>query len=195
MSDEIISTSANTLSERELDSLRADMLRFARLQLDDPHLAEDAVQEALVGALRNAESFTRRASLKTWVFAILKHKIADILRGRYREPVQENCKECASDDDELFDARGHWQAGVTPRKWGNTHELANSTQFWRVFDACLDALPTEQARVFMMREFIELDSAEICESLALSTSNLHVLLHRARLKLRTCLTEHWFGQE
>jgi len=177
-----------------LERLRQQMLAFARLQLSDEHLAEDAVQEALEGALKNASSFTRQSTLKTWVFSILRHKIADILRGRYREPVREHCKECASDDD-LFDEGGHWQAGATPRRWGGTQDLVDKTQFWRVFDACLEALPPEQARVFMMREFIELNSAEICQSLELSTSNLHVLLHRARLKLRACLSENWFSEE
>lgn len=201
MSAEILSTSINAdepitasaLSDHELADLRSQMLSFARLQLEDPHLAEDAVQEALAGALRNADSFTRSASLKTWFFAILKHKIADILRSRYREPVREDCKACLENNDELFDDSGHWRAGVTPRRWGDTQQLADTSDFWRVFDVCLEHLPGEQARVFMMREFIELESAEICASLELSTSNLHVLLHRARLKLRHCLAENWFS--
>ena len=184
-----------TFRDEDIESLRKQMLSFARLQLDDEYLAEDAVQEALAGALKNASSFSRQSTLKTWVFSILRRKIADVLRGQYREPVREACKECSTDDDELFDGRGHWQAGATPRRWGDTHELADNTQFWQVFDICLEALPAEQARVFMMREFIELDSAEICASLEVSTSNLHVLLHRARLKLRACLSDHWFERE
>ena len=67
-----------------LESLRRQMLKFATLQLSDANLAEDAVQEALIGALRKARSFAGRAALKTWVFAILKNKIADILRQKQR---------------------------------------------------------------------------------------------------------------
>jgi RNA polymerase sigma factor (sigma-70 family) len=62
-----------------VDGLRRQMLRFANLQLNDQHLAEDAVQDALMGAMKNAASFKRSSSLKTWVFAILKNKIADVL--------------------------------------------------------------------------------------------------------------------
>ena len=58
-----------------LEVLRLQMHKFATQQLSDSDLAEDAVQEALVGALKNVNSFTGRASLKTWVFAILKNKI------------------------------------------------------------------------------------------------------------------------
>ena len=46
----------------------------------------------------------------------------------------------------------------------------------------------------MMREFIELDADEICVTVELSTSNLHVLLHRARLRLRECVENKWYLQ-
>jgi len=76
---------ASLLADTEfLESLRRQMLKFATLQLSDAHLAEDAVQEALIGALKNAKSFGGRAALKTWVFAILKNKIADVLRQKQR---------------------------------------------------------------------------------------------------------------
>jgi RNA polymerase sigma-70 factor, ECF subfamily len=52
-------------------SLRADMLRFARLQLRDAETAEDLVQEAIEAALRESSAFAGRSTLKTWVFAIL----------------------------------------------------------------------------------------------------------------------------
>jgi RNA polymerase sigma-70 factor (ECF subfamily) len=46
----------------------------------------------------------------------------------------------------------------------------------------------------MMREFVELESPEICSAVGISTSNLNVSLHRARLRLRGCLEQHWFGE-
>ena len=186
------------IPDSDIADLRNDMLAFARMQLSDSHLAEDAVQEALAGALKNADAFARKASLKTWVFAILRNKIADLLRSRYREPVvspDSSCKDCGPDDDQFFDGRGHWQASTKPLSWGDTHWLADNADFWKVFDACLNELPAEQARVFMMREFIELTGPEICATLELTSSNLHVLLHRARLRLRACLSGHWFQAE
>ena len=50
-----------------LEDIRRQMIKFATLQLGDGHLAEDAVQEALIGALKNASSFGGRAALKTWI--------------------------------------------------------------------------------------------------------------------------------
>ncbi len=65
-------------------------------------------------------------------------------------------------------------------------------QFWKVFETCLDHLPGKQAQVFMMREFIQLDSSEICDTADISLSNLNVMLHRARIRLRECLEDNWF---
>lgn len=43
----------------------------------------------------------------------------------------------------------------------------------------------------MMREFIEFDSHEICETMGITMSNLNVMLYRARMRLRECLDTHW----
>ncbi|MDD5336491.1 MAG: RNA polymerase factor sigma-70 [Rhodoferax sp.] len=178
-----------------LNDLRRQMLKFATLQLSDSHLAEDAVQEALIGALKNAKSFAGRAALKTWVFAILKNKIADVLRQKQRlvdasSLLRED--EEKEDFSELFDQKGFWQKDERPASWGNPQDSLHQNQFWKVFEICLEGLPGNQARVFMMKEFVELDSQEICATVGISTSNLNVMLHRSRLRLRECLENSWF---
>lgn len=176
--------------------LRSQMLKFARLQLRDDDQAEDAVQEALAGALKNAGSFARQSALKTWVFSILKFKIADLLRYRQRVIASSELGDEDQRDqvfmDALFKSNGHWHRAERPTSWSGPQGAVQSEHFWRVFDACLNGLPEKQARVFMMREFIELESEEICAQLSLTTSNLHVILYRARLRLRECLENSWF---
>ncbi len=179
-----------------IEDLRQQMVRFASLQLGDEHAAEDAVQEALVGALSNARSFGGGAALKTWVFAILKNKIADVLRQRRRSvDVGSLLQDDERDEDlsTLFDRKGFWRTAERPVAWGDPETALRQQQFWAVFEACLDALPPKQSRVFMMREFIELETAEICEATGMTLSNLFVLLHRARLRLRECLEDKWFS--
>lgn len=184
-----------------IEPLRARMVRFARIQLRDEALAEDAVQEALLGALRNSPSFSGRSAFATWVFGILKNKITDALRSRIRDrsgsadrSVARESSGDAGDDGgpQFFDRKGMWKAENRPADWGDPHESLENAQFWRVFEACLDSLPEGQARVFMMRQMLELDSGEICAVAGLSVTNLHVLLHRARLRLRACLEGQWF---
>ncbi len=179
-----------------LADLRAQMLKFAVLQLADRSQAEDAVQEALEGALKNSAAFNRQAALKTWVFAILKHKITDTLRRRHKADQAVAAVQLDDDeaDDSRFDHKGRWQRGARPARWQQPEQTMEDAHFWRTFDACLNCLPALQARLFMMREFLELSSDEICAQEAITVSNLHVVLYRARLRLRDCLENNWFSE-
>lgn len=188
--------SALLLDSVFIEELRRQMLKFATLQLSDAHLAEDAVQEALMGAMKNVRSFGGRSALKTWVFAILKNKIADILRQRQRiVPMTSLLRDDEEEEGELsalFNQKGFWHAEERPVAWNHPEQCMEDSQFWRVFQACLEGLPPRQGRIFMMREFIGLDTDEICKTLDISVNNLNVILHRARLRLRECLENNWF---
>ena len=195
---EDIKQTGNLLADAAfLEDIRRQMIKFATLQLGDGHLAEDAVQEALIGALKNASSFGGRAALKTWIFAILKYKITDTLRYKQRVVNASSLLREDEEDEalsELFDRKGNWQRDERPVAWGNPEASLREKYFWSMFEACLERLPPKQARVFMMREFLELDADEICATMNLTTSNLHVLLHRSRLRLRECIENKWYLQ-
>lgn len=183
-------------SDPAIDVIRRDMLRFARLQLRDAGAAEDMVQEALMAAMKDGGSFAGRASFKTWMFGILRHKIVDHIRKSSREIVGADLVDTSTDDapdfDSLFDSGGFWNPQDRPATWADPEAALSEKQFWNVFDACLDHLPERAARVFMMREFLELETGEICAQLGLSSANCWVILHRARIGLRECLEVHWF---
>jgi len=176
---------------------RADLVRFAALQLGDRSLAEDAVQETLIAALHAHRDFQHRAQLKTWVYGILKRKIIDQIRLRGRELCLSELSDDEDNNDEemmtqLFNAMGFWRAETRPSLWVDPEESLNQQQFWRIFEACLTHLPSRTARVFMMREMLELNTEDICITLNISESNCWVILHRARLGLRHCLSHTWF---
>lgn len=183
------------ISAEALIAIRADMLRFARLQVRNAEAAEDLVQEAIEAALRHASSFAGQSTLKTWVFAILKNRIIDHFRQAKRTVTMSSLVEDGEDWQEqldtMFNERGGWRDGPRPTAWPNPEESMQTRQFWTVFEACLDHLPANTGRVFMMREFLGFESQEICEQLGISTSNCHVILHRARLKLRGCMQSGW----
>lgn len=182
-------------------TIRRDMLRFAQLQLRDAGAAEDMVQEALMAAMSNAKSFAGRAALKTWMFGILRHKIVDHLRASAREICGADLVDATDNDgglqdfDALFDQRGFWNPEDRPATWADPEASLSQKEFWAVFEACLDRLPAHTARVYVMREFLELDTGEICRQLGITTSNCWVILHRARLGLRECLENRWFHGE
>ena len=185
------------IDDRFLTEIRHDMIKFATLQLRDDALAEDVVQDALMGAMANAEGFSGRSALKTWVFAILRNKIIDQIRvkGRTTNVSALSCAEASLDEafESLFKSNAHWTPQSRPKNWGDPEESLRQQRFWDVFDACLKHLPENTARVFMMREFLEFETAEVCLELAITTSNCNVILHRARNGLRRCLEGNWFA--
>jgi len=176
---------------RQVETLRPQLLRYARSQLRNDAWAEDAVSEAMLAALEKPQSFAGQSQLKTWLVGILKHKVIDQLRRHSRECT------ILSDDDEtdidelLFKADGHWREA--PQEWGSPEQTLNQRQFFEVLEQCMEQLPATQGRVFMMREWLELGTDEICKELSITSTNLWVLLHRARLRLRDCLQQGWFA--
>lgn len=182
--------------ELQVAGLRDYLLKFARLQLRNETWAEDVVSEVMVAALAKPQSFENRSQIKTWLVGILKHKIVDAFRQRGRE-VYLTDDECDSNEDPLdylgFKTDGHFTEA--PAEWGNPEKQASSRQFFEVLEACAQQLPTVQGRLFLMREWLELSSDEICKELRLTPTNLYVQLHRARLRLRECLELNWYGKE
>jgi RNA polymerase sigma-70 factor (ECF subfamily) len=178
----------------QLEAMRPLLVRFAQLQLRNQSLAEDAVQDALIAVLEKPERFAGQSSLRTYVTGILKYKIIDNLRASTRERQIETCEDQSEDDvvDALFVQDGHTRD--MPRQWGDPDHTLEQKDFFRVLEVCLDKLPAKTARVFMMREWLELETDDICKELAITSSNAWVLLYRARLRLRECLDLNWFGK-
>ncbi|SHH43556.1 sigma-70 family RNA polymerase sigma factor [Massilia sp. CF038] len=178
---------------RQLQAMRPQLVRFAHLQLRNEALAEDAVQDALIAVLEKPERFAGQSTLRTYVTGILKFKIIDNLRAAGRERQIDSCDDQSEDDaiDALFAADGH--TTEQPRAWGNPDATLEQKDFFRVLEVCLEKLPAQTARIFMMREWLELDTEEICKELAITTANAWVILYRARIRLRECLDLNWFG--
>jgi RNA polymerase sigma-70 factor (ECF subfamily) len=176
---------------RQIEQLRPALLKYARLQLRNAAWAEDAVSDCLLAALEKPQAFGGQSQLKTWLIGILKHKLIDQIRRNSREMSTTSTSEDGEDlDDLLFAADGHWRD--SPQDWGDPEHVLRQMDFMRVLEACVEKLPGQQGRLFMMREWLELESDEICKELSITPTNLWVMLHRARLRLRECLQAGWF---
>ena len=174
-----------------VQALRPQLMRFAHAQLRNDAWAEDAVSETLLAALAKPQAFAGQSQLKTWLVGILKHKLIDQIRRHSREVSTTTAEDNEDIDALLFNEGGGWREA--PAEWGDPEAACGRREFFEVLEVCVDKLPGVQGRVFMMREWLELDSAEICKELSITTTNLWVLLHRARLRLQGCLQERWFG--
>jgi RNA polymerase sigma-70 factor (ECF subfamily) len=178
--------------ESELAALHKPLLRYAQLQLRNDSMAEDVVSETLLAILEKPDNFEGRSKLSTYATGILKFKIIDVLRKRGREVHVEPLDEQSVDDalDALFAADGHWQE--PPPAWQQPERALEQSQFFTVMQACVDRLPAKLGRIFMMREWLERETEDICQELGISTSNCGVMLYRARMQLRECLDQTWF---
>ncbi len=178
----------------EIETHRRYLMRVAQLQLREREVAEGVVQDTRVAALAGAQGFDGRSSLKTWLTGILKHKIVDAIRRRAKAPVPLSAidDEGSIDDfDAVFRADGGWE--TPPADWGDPEAALGERQFFDVMEFCLEKLPPQTGRVFMMREVMGLETDEICKELSITANNLWVILYRARMALRACLEQHWFG--
>jgi RNA polymerase sigma-70 factor (ECF subfamily) len=173
------------IDAEQIATMRQEMVRFATLELRDATLAEDVVHEAIDAALSSGK-YTGRGSLKSWVYAILRNKIIDVIRERSRHPVESFIEDHGNYEDP-FDERDHWKQTQTPSDWGRPDKVLANEQFWLIFEICLNRLPENTARVFMMREHLGLELKEVCNELEISDKNAWVIMHRARMQLRQCL--------
>ncbi len=189
----LVMSDANTFAQDVADS-RSYLLRFARLQLRNDAWAEDVVADTMLAALEKPQSFAGRSSVKTWLVGILKFKIIDCIRAHSREVASSvNTDEDAELEDLIFVPDGHQRNEAY--EWANPEQTLHSKQFLAVMDVCINDMPQTMGRVFLMREWMEFSTDEICKELKVSSSNVWVLLHRARLRLRECLQLKWFGDQ
>jgi RNA polymerase sigma-70 factor (ECF subfamily) len=169
----------------------ADLFRFARNRVKDPDDAEDLVQVALVSAWESLDRYQGESSPRTWLFAILKHKLLDHYRKSYREAERLSGRESGSDDpvEQFFDQEGHWNSGHAPKDIALFHQDDQSEKLDRALRHCLDALPEHLRAAVEMKYLQDMEGARIQEALGLSEANYWQQVHRAKLKLRACIEQ------
>lgn len=166
----------------------ADLLyRFALVRVRDHEVSRDLVQETFIAAWKALPEFKGASSEKTWLYAILRNKIIDHFRAASRG-LTERFAETPPEENAYFDEVDHWSEACAPREWGHRVE---KKEFYDVLRRCTERLQAVQAAVFTMKYLDDLDSGEICKELKISASNYWVLLHRAKLQLRSCLEKNW----
>ncbi len=182
-------TDPQTWVDRHGDAL----FRFAVARLGDRDLAEDTVQETFLAALKARDRFAAASSERTWLTAILKHKVVD----RIRRSARDNRVTETAEDDEALTALfegGYWRSRPSqwPRDPGATIE---NREFLEALSGCLARLPEALGQALRLREADRLETTELCDILGVTPTNLGTLLHRARARLRRCLDKTWFGRE
>ena len=172
------------------------LFRLALVRVGRPDLAEDLVQETLLSAWDARDSFAGRSSERTWLVAILKRKVIDHFRSSWRQvefPDGEDQDEVIEKFFQNSKKEGHWNPDLAPSDWGRNPESSlQNKQLRKVLTDCIGKLPESLSSIFVVREIEGLTTEEICQEFSLTPSNLWVILHRARTRLRRCLDLNWF---
>ncbi|HSF45024.1 MAG TPA: sigma-70 family RNA polymerase sigma factor [Chitinophagaceae bacterium] len=184
-----------TVSETEFRRWVEDhsdlLYSYALKRVTDEELCKDLVQETFLAAWRNKDAFRGDASVKNWLFQIIRSKIIDHFRKMNTRAMVHQIRE-DHHGGLYFDHEEHWRKGMYPAALSVNFESAiEQRDFLNVLDACGRKLKQVQHAVFVLKYVDELDSETICELMGLSSSNYWVLVHRAKVQLRACLEKNW----
>lgn len=174
------------------------LLRLAMTYTPNRAIAEEAVQETWLAALRGLHGFEGRASLRTWLVRILLNTARRRAGIETRTvpfsglPPSRPEEESAVDPARFFREgpnAGHWTS--IPDDWTHVPEtrlLSDETQ--QVVNRAVDRLPASQREVITLRDLEGWSAAEVTQALGITDGNQRVLLHRARAKVRKALEDY-----
>lgn len=141
--------------------------------------AEDLVQDVLTTFLETLDRFEGRSQIRTWLFGILHRKMLERWRGRQRDALSDSFDETF---ESRFDEHGSW---IRPP--ADSQKLMESVEIGAALRDCIASLADAHREVFVLRQIEEIDSESVGHIVGKSVTNVNVILHRARLRLRECL--------
>ena len=165
-----------------------ELYAFTQTRIADVQSAEDIVQNTFLAALESYPRFERKSNPRTWLFAILKNKIADFLRQKYKDAEM---KVSIDPLDICFDEDGSWRECHRPNKWHIDEELLDDAAFLEVLKNCFSHLPSKWSSAVQLKYVYEHSSKEICNELQITLANFWQMIHRAKVMLRFCLESNW----
>ncbi|MDP2188998.1 MAG: sigma-70 family RNA polymerase sigma factor [Sphingobacteriaceae bacterium] len=177
-----------TLLEAHGDAL----YNYARIKVNDTAVAADLVQDTFEAAIKGFDKFRGDSQGRTWLFGILRHKIMDYYKTKYKRKDLEDALEGEADLDTYFNADGSWK-NAPKTDVPDTHgSLLDQPEFLRVLYACLDKLPLLWKSVLESKYLLEKETQLLCQELKLTQTNYWQINRRAKLAMQQCLQSNWF---
>lgn len=185
-----VGSDAGATITRELEAHRRALTGYCYRMLGSGSEAEDAVQETMVRAWRNAETLQEQAALKSWLYRIASNVCFDMLQTPQRRATPMDFGPASAADAALGPALDSWvqpiaDARVVPTE-GDPAEIAASRETLRLaFVAALQHLPARQRAVLILREVLRWQASEVAELLETSVASVNSALQRARATLES----------
>ncbi len=187
----MVSLAHEKILENWVKKYTGDLFTWAFHKTSNRQTAEDLVQETFLVAAEKIEHFRNESQPKTWLFGILKNKIAD----HYKTAVKNFSLNPETEDftNSFFEGDGHWKKDFMPHEWNSDEEkLFDNNEFVVVFHMCMKKLPPQWFACMTMKYLEEKEPKYVCQELGFSPTNYWQIIHRAKLQLRHCLELHWF---
>lgn len=173
------------------------LFSYTLMKVGNKEIAEDIVQDAFVSAIKAKATFNGESSEKTWLVTILKNKIIDYYRKK--DVLKQSTQYIAETEDDFskhfFEkSNGHWLTNTAPKFWTESADFVLTTdEFNKIVHSCIQKMPSKFIPVFTAKFLDEEDSETICKVHGISSSNYWVIIHRAKVLIRSCLEQNWFG--
>jgi len=162
-----------------------DLYAWAYYKTGNKSLSEDLVQDTFLAAIKSQKNFKGDSEIKTWLFGILKNKIADYFRKASNKiPTQT-----------IFFYGDNWQEKEIPSTWhiSEDNELLDDLAFKNTLNDCINKLPAVWSSVIRMKFIDDRKTEIICDENGISPNNYWQIIHRSKLQLRKCLELNWFS--
>lgn len=161
------------------------LLAVARSVVDES-IAEEVVQEAWISIYNNLNSFKGESSLKTWMHRITMNKALSRIRHESKNKKLVRLKQELEQDDEFFQrftGEGGWRLPLGEWEENNPERVLTKEELQECISMVLESLPENQRLVFSLSQLEGETTENVCNLVKISTSNMKVLLHRARVRL------------
>jgi RNA polymerase sigma-70 factor (ECF subfamily) len=174
----------------DLEPYRRELTGYCYRMLGSGSEADDAVQEAMVRAWRNASTLKAPGALRAWLYRIATNVCLSMLSGAQRRARPLEVGSLVSADRPILDElpRYTWvepvaDAAVMPES-GDPETVAVARETVRLaFVAALQHLPPRQRAVLILREVLHFSAAETAELLESTVASVNSALQRARATL------------
>lgn len=153
----------------------------ARRMLGCDQDAQDAVQDAMLGAFQSLHTFQGGSKLSTWLTRIVINKCLMKLRSKRRRPER-------SIEGLLptFKEDGH-PTRWAPRWRDAEGEAGEVQELHGLVREMIEELPENYRTVLLLRDVQQLSTEDVAESLGDTPNAVKVRLHRARQALKALL--------
>lgn len=159
----------------------SELLNRAIYLISDKEEAKDIVQDVFLAAYSGYQSFKGNSKVKTWLHTILKNKVADYYRKKYKTPSNISL-------ESFFDEASVWKNGENLLKaWDDATKTNDFAEFDHLLEDCIENMAPKWKIPVKLYYLEEKNTPEICQEIGITTTNLWKILQRARLQIRECL--------